>query len=415
VADQLAGILARVRLEEKRQQLEEQYYQTQKMEALGRLTAGVAHDFNNLLTTINGFAGLIQAELRPDDPLKELVDTILRSSQRAASLVRQLLAFTRKQIIQPQVLDLNMVVAEMDKMLQRVISEDIDLKTILTPDLWPVKVDPTQIEQVIINLAVNARDAMPGGGQLTIETANVIIDDNYVAGHLGTQPGRYVVLALSDTGCGMSYEVKARIFEPFFTTKEVGRGTGLGLATVFGIVKQSGGDIWAYSEENIGTTFKIYLPCVEEKISMSADHPEIRPEMSVGRETILLVEDDGGIRELLRQMLPKLGYTLLEAGNGQEALQLVAHYPDPIHLLLTDVVMPGMSGKTLAEELFRTRRDLKTLFMSGYTDEAIAQHGVLDPGAIFIQKPFSPIALAAKIRSVLDNNYPKEDLNDAKR
>jgi CheY-like chemotaxis protein len=373
------------------------------MEALGRLTAGVAHDFNNLLTTINGFAGLIQAELRPDDPLGEMVDTILRSSHRAASLVRQLLAFSRKQIIQPQVVNLNTVVAEMDKMLQRVIGEDINLKTVLTPELWPVKVDPTQIEQVLVNLVVNARDAMPTGGQLILETANVVIDENYVAGHLGTQPGRYVQLAISDTGCGMSHEVKTRIFEPFFTTKELGRGTGLGLATVFGIVKQSGGDIWVYSEEGVGTTFKIYLPCVEERISVPPALPETGLEMPGGRETVLLVEDDTGVRELLRQVLSKLGYKLLEAGSGQEALQLIAHYPDPIHLLLTDVVMPGISGKTLADELADTWPNLKTLFMSGYTDEAIVQHGVLNSGVAFLQKPFSPMTLAVKMRSVLDN------------
>lgn len=383
--------------------LQEQYHQAQKMEAVGRLTAGVAHDFNNLLTAINGFARLIQAELRPDDPIQEMVGTILHSGQRAADLVRQLLAFSRKQIIQPQVLDLNIGVAEMDKMLRRIIGEDINLKTVLSPELWPVKVDPTQIEQVIINLAVNARDAMPIGGQLTLETANVVIDENYVAGHLGTQPGRYVLLAISDTGCGMSHEVKTRIFEPFFTTKALSRGTGLGLATVFGIVKQSGGDIWVYSEENVGTTFKIYLPCAEEKTLTPPVRPEIRPEMPVGNETILLVEDDSGVRELLRQVLSRLGYTLLEARNGQEALRLIADYADPIHLLLTDVIMPGISGKALAEALAHIRPDLKRLFMSGYTDEAIVQHGVLDSGMAFLQKPFSPMTLAAKVRSSLDS------------
>jgi PAS domain S-box-containing protein len=403
VADQLAGVLARVRLEEKRRQLEEQYYQAQKMEAVGRLTAGVAHDFNNLLTTINGFAALMQRELRPDDPQWEMADIILRSGQRAAGLVRQLLAFSRKQIIQPQVLNLNSILVELDKMLQRVIGEDIDLKIRLAPELWPVKVDPAQMEQVILNLVVNARDAMSTGGQLTIETANVVIDDNYVADHLDTQLGKYVLLAISDTGCGMSPEVKAHIFEPFFTTKERGHGTGLGLATVFGIIKQSGGNIWVYSEEGMGTTFKIYLPSVAEKKSEPPVDPEVGVEMPGGSETILLVEDDAGVRALLRQVLSPLGYTLLEAGNGQEALRLLADYPDPIHLLLTDVVMPGISGKTLAEEASRTRPDLKMLFMSGYTDEAIVQHGVPDAEAAFLQKPFSLMALAAKIRSVLDN------------
>ncbi len=402
VADQLAGVLVRVRLEEKRRQLEEQYYQAQKMEAVGRLTAGVAHDFNNLLTAINGFAELIQAQLRPDDPVQEMVAAVLRSGQRAAGLVRQLLAFSRKQIIQPQVLNLNTIVAELDKMLQRIIGEDIHLKTVLASDLWPVNVDPAQLEQVIANLVVNARDAMPAGGQLTIETANVVIDDDYVESHLDTQPGNYVLLAISDTGCGMSPEVKAHIFEPFFTTKEKGRGTGLGLATVYGIVKQSGGHIWVYSEEGIGTTFKIYLPAVEEKVTRPSALQEAGAELPVGSETILLVEDDAGVRELLRQVLSTLGYTLVEAKNGQEALHLLAHYPDPIHLLLTDVVMPGISGKTLAEEASRTRPDLKTLFISGYTDEAIVQHGVSDAETAFLQKPFSLMALAAKIRSVLD-------------
>jgi CheY-like chemotaxis protein len=331
-----------------------------------------------------------------------MVETILRSGHRAASLVRQLLAFSRKQLIQPQVLNLNTIVAEMDKMLRRVIGEDIDLKTYLAPDLGQVKVDDTQIEQVIVNLVVNARDAMPGGGRVIIETANVVIDDNYVAGHLGTQPGKYILLAVSDTGCGMSQEIKARIFEPFFTTKEIGKGTGLGLATVFGIIKQNGGDIWVYSEEGVGTTFKIYLPCVEENIPAPAPS-ELRPEMPGGKETVLLVEDDTGVRELIRQVLPKLGYTLLEAENGQDALWTITRYPDPIHLILTDVVMPGINGRALAEELSFSHPELKILFMSGYTDEAIAHHGVLKPGVAFLQKPFNLVSLARKIRSVLDN------------
>lgn len=402
VADQLAGVLARFRLEEQRRQLEEQYHHAQKMEAVGRLTAGVAHDFNNLLTTINGYAALIQKDLQPDDPQWEMADIILRSGQRAAGLVRQLLAFSRKQIIQPEVLNLNSIVVELDKMLQRVIGEDIDLKIRLAPELWPVKVDPAQMEQVILNLVVNARDAMPQGGHLTIETTNVVIDDQYVAGHLDTRPGQYVLLTISDTGYGMSQEVKTHIFEPFFTTKELGRGTGLGLATVFGIVKQSGGDIWVYSEEEMGTTFKIYFPSVAEKKGEPPLDPEVGVEMPVGSETILLVEDDAGVRTLLRQVLSPLSYTLLEAGNGQEALRLLADYPGPIQLLLTDVVMPGISGKTLAEEASRARPDLKTLFMSGYTDEAIVQHDVLDSGVAFIQKPFSPMSLAVKLRSVLE-------------
>jgi CheY-like chemotaxis protein len=372
------------------------------MEAIGRLTAGIAHDFNNLLTAINGFAELVQGQLEPDNGLREMVDKILNSGQRAADLVRQLLAFSRKQIIEPRVMNLNTVVVEMDKMLRRIIGEDIDLKISLAPDLWPVRVDAAQMGQVIINLAVNARDAMPAGGRLTLETANVVIDDDYAAGHLGTQPGKHVMLAISDTGCGMSDEVKAHIFEPFFTTKEVGKGTGLGLATVFGVVKQNEGDIWVYSEEGIGTTFKVYLPCVEEAklpLALSGSNQEIPS----GHETILVVEDDTGVRELVQQVLRKRGYNLLQARNGHEALRLIAGCPDPIHLLLTDVVMPGVSGKALAEKLAQVQPGLKTLFMSGYTDQAITHHGVLDPGVAFIQKPFSPAALARKVRAVLDS------------
>jgi PAS domain S-box-containing protein len=400
VADQVAGVIARSRLDAERRRLEEQYHQSQKMEAVGRLTAGIAHDFNNILTVINGFAALMEYELLPDDPLREMLDKILHSGQRAADLVQQLLAFSRKQVIEPRVLDLNAVVADMDKMLRRVIGEDIDLKTTLTPDLWPVKVDVAQMGQVIVNLAVNARQAMPEGGRLTIETANVVIDEAYVASHLGTQPGKYVLLAISDTGCGMSKEVKARIFEPFFTTKGV--GTGLGLATVFGIIKQSGGDIWVYSEEGRGATFKIYLPRADESILPSAS-PQLEAEYPAGSETVLLVEDDIAVRDLVRQVLQRQGYTLLEAQNGHEALRLINHYAAPVDLLLTDVILPDISGKFLAEAAARMKPDMKILFMSGYTDEAVAHHGVLESGVAFLQKPFGPIALARKVRVVLDN------------
>jgi PAS domain S-box-containing protein len=346
VAEQVAGVLARVRLDEERRQWEEQYHQAQKLEAVGRLTTGIAHDFNNILTAINGFGELLQAELLPDDPLREMTDKILRSGRHATDLVRQLLVFSRKQIIEPRRLTLNMIVAEMDKMLQRVIGEDIELKTVLAPDLWMVKADASQIEQVILNLAINARDAMPEGGRLTIETNNLIIDEGYAAGHLGVQPGDYVLLALSDTGYGMSPEVKAHIFEPFFTTKEIGKGTGLGLATVFGIVKQNGGDIWVYSEEGFGTAFKIYLPRAEQA-TLPLASPEIGAEMPTGDETILLVEDDLAVREVARRVLQRQGYTLLEAQRGKEALQLLTQHPSRIHLLLTDVIMPEISGKEL--------------------------------------------------------------------
>ncbi len=401
VADQVAGVLARARLDQERRQLEQQYLHAQKMEAVGRLTAGIAHDFNNLLTAINGFSELLQFQLSPHDPAQELVSKVRDSARRAADLVRQLLAFSRKQVIEPQVLDLNTVVTEMEGMLRRIIGEDIQMETLLAPDLWPVEVDPAQMEQVIVNLAVNARDAMPEGGRLTIETANVVLDEDYTAHHLEAGPGEHVLLALSDTGIGMSEEVKAHIFEPFFTTKEQGEGTGLGLATVYGIVKQSGGYVWVYSEEGIGTTFKIYLPRAREA-AQPLPRPETGREMPAGGETILLVEDDEAVRELVWRVLQRQGYTLLEARDGQEALQLATYHPNPIHLLLTDVVMPGMSGVALAEKLIQIHPELKTIFMSGYTDNTIAHHGMLEPGVTLLQKPFSPLALARKVRAVLD-------------
>jgi PAS domain S-box-containing protein len=383
-------------------QLEEQYRQAQKMEAIGRLTGGIAHDFNNLLTAIDGFAELAQFQLSPDDPVQELIDKTRQSSRRAAALVSQLLAFSRRQIIKPQVLVLNEVVAELDKMLQRIIGEDIDLEIKLAPGLWPVKIDPTQIEQVIVNLGVNARDAMPTGGKLTIETANVVLDENSTACHVEVQPGEYVLLAVGDTGIGMSQEVRTHIFEPFFTTKENGQGTGLGLATVYGIVKQSRGDIQCHSEEGVGTTFSIYLPRSDE-----AAQPVARREpgqrIPSGGETILLVEDNDEVRELAQRILQRQGYTLLQARDGQEALQLATSYSGPIHLLLTDVIMPGINGVTLAEQLAHIRSDSKVLFMSGYTDDKIEHHGVLEAGVAFLQKPFSPMDLARRVRAVLDS------------
>lgn len=397
----VAGIVVNSRDITDRRNLEEQFRQAQKMEALGQLTAGIAHDFNNLLTAINGFAGLMQFELPPDDPQQDSVARILKSGQRAAELVRQLLAFSRRQVIEPRVMNLNTVVAGMDTLLSRVIGEDIILETELASDLWSVKVDPTQIEQVIVNLAVNARDAMPDGGRLTIETANVLLDEVYVRQHWQTQPGEHVLLAISDTGLGMSEEVQAHIFEPFFTTKAQGKGTGLGLATVYGIVRQSGGHIWLYSEPKSGTTFKIYLPRVQEK-TVALDQTGANAEMLSGDETILLVEDDAEVRDLVRRVLQTQGYTLLEAEDGERALQVAADYAGSIHLLLTDVIMPGMSGKTLADQLVQLRPGIKVLFMSGYTDNAIMHHGVLDPGITLLQKPFGPTVLARKVRYVLD-------------
>jgi PAS domain S-box-containing protein len=401
VADQASGVLARARLDQERQRLEEQYYQSQKMDAIGQLTAGIAHDFNNLLTAVNGFTELLGLQLPPDDPLQEYVGKVLDSGQRAADLVGHLLAFARKQILEPQVLDLNAVVAQVEVMLRRIIGEHIELKTILAPDLWPVKVDAAHIEQVIVNLAVNARDAMPGGGKLTIETANVVLDEAYVASHLGAKPGDYVLLAVSDTGVGMSQEVQAHIFEPFFTTKKRGEGTGLGLATVYGIVKQSDGDIQVYSEEGHGTSFKIYLPSTKETVQ-PLHRPGIEEKLPPGNETILLVEDDAGVRDLARLLLQERGYSVLEAKNGQEALRLAAGHSGPIHLLLADVVMPGMNGMSIAESLIKAHPGLKILFMSGYTNGAIAYQDRFKPDAAFLQKPFSNMALARKVRQVLD-------------
>lgn len=415
MADQLAPVIENARLYKQTQQeiierkraeealraSEKQLYQAQKMEALGQLTGGIAHDFNNLLTAIIGFSELMRLQLLPEDPLQELMDKVIGSSQRAADLVRQLLTFSRKQIIEPKVLDLNAIMTEMDGMLQRIIGEDIELKTLLQPELWPVKVDPAQIEQVIVNLVVNARDAMPEGGRLIIETSNMMLEENDIARHLGVQPGGYVLLAVSDTGIGMTEEIKARIFEPFFTTKSEDKGTGLGLATVYGIVKQSGGDIWVYSEPGQGTTFKIYLPRAE-KATQLLNRSETRTDMPKGSETILLVEDDPGVRELARLVLHGQGYSLLEAVDPQEAFLLFSSYSDPIHLVVTDVIMPGRNGKSLVGQLVQARPNLKVLFMSGYTDNVIAQHGVLDPTTAFLQKPFSAGALARKVREVLD-------------
>ena len=385
-----------------RKKLEEQLRQAQKMEAIGQLTGGIAHDFNNMLTVIIGYSELMLQRLKADDPLRSEVEQVKEAGVRASLLTRQLLAFSRKQVLQPRVLDLNAVLTNMDRMLQRLIGEDIDLVTVPAPGLGRVLADPGQIEQVIMNLAVNARDAMPQGGKLTTETANVELDEAYARQHGPVQPGPYVMLAVSDTGCGMDAETQARIFEPFFTTKEVGKGTGLGLSTVYGIVKQSSGDIWVYSEPGRGTTFKIYLPWVEGAVDTV--EPGVAPARDVrGSETILLVEDDVGIRRLVRQVLAERGYWVLEAIHGTHAIQISEQHTVPIHLLVTDVVMPGMSGRELAEHLKPSRPNMKVLFMSGYTDKAIVHHGELDPGTAYLQKPFTPDALAREVREVLDS------------
>ncbi len=387
-----------------RRSLEEQLYQAQKMEAVGRLAGGVAHDFNNLLTAINGFAELMRYELPSEDPLQELLAKVLQSGQRATNLVRQLLAFSRRQVIEPRILSLNTIVTDIEKMLKRIIGEDVLLKTHLAQDLWPVKMDPTQIEQVIVNLAVNARDAMPDGGRLTIETANVILDETYAADHLEAKPGEHVLLAVSDNGVGMSETVKSHIFEPFFTTKDQEKGTGLGLATVYGIVKQNGGNIWLYSEEGHGTTFKLYFPRAVTGPTTASSGPQSAEEWLEGTETILLVEDDPAVRELVVYSLRERGYTVLEAANGEEGLRLSKEHCDQkIDLLLTDVILPGFSGRALADELIQGRPDLKVLYMSGYTENIIAHHGVVDLEIAFMQKPFRPMALVRKVRSLLDD------------
>ena len=380
---------------------EDQLRQAQKLEAIGRLAGGVAHDFNNLLTAIMGYGSLLRGRLRPEDPALRDTEEILRAAERAAGLTRQLLAFSRQQVLEPKVIDLNAVVTGLDKMLRRLIGEDIDLVTAPAPGLAHIKADPGQLEQVLMNLAVNARDAMPEGGKLTIETANVDLDEGYAQARVDLKPGRYVMLAVSDTGCGMGAEVRARMFEPFFTTKERGRGTGLGLSTVHGIVKQSEGHIEVYSEVGHGTTFKIYLPRVEGALD-SALRPDVLPVGTEGTETILLVEDEDVIRRVVSQSLGLRGYTVIEAGDGSEAIAVCDRLGQSIDLLITDVVMPLMNGPDLAQRIAAIRPHLKVLFMSGYTDRALIHQGLRRAGTAFIQKPFTPDALAQKVREILD-------------
>ncbi|WP_447975046.1 ATP-binding protein [Nitrospira sp. Kam-Ns4a] len=398
----LCGVLLMIN---ERKELEAQLLQAQKMEAVGKLAGGVAHDFNNLLTIINGYSHLLLSRLAVNDPLRPDVEEIKQAGDRAAALTQQLLAFSRRQVLIPSVLDLNAVVSGMSSMVQRLLGEDIDLSTALAPALGHVRADRSQLEQVIMNLAVNARDAMPQGGKLTIETANVDIDDSFRHGQV-VAPGRYVLLAVSDTGQGMDEETKARVFEPFFTTKGLGKGTGLGLSTVYGIVRQSGGYIFVYSEPGKGSTFKIYLPRVDEAVE-----PEpaalADPGLPRGNETILLVEDEPGVRMLVRDTLELQGYTVLEARHGIEALVLSSRHPGPVHLLLTDVVMPQMSGREVAAQLLAARPDVKVLYMSGYAENSVVHHGILDPGTAFLQKPFTPDVLVRRVREVLDGAGPR--------
>ena len=395
----VAGIVVNVRDITERRKLEDQLRQAQKMEAVGQLAGGVAHDFNNLLTAILGYCHLMLDEIPEGDPLRLDLLEIQAAGDRAASLTRQLLAFSRRQMLQPQVVDINLLVTQLEKLLRRLISEDVELVTALAPGLRPVTVDPASVEQILVNLAVNARDAMPTGGRLTIETANVDLDEAYAVTHVAMPAGPYVMLAVSDSGQGMDAPTRARIFEPFFTTKEQGKGSGLGLATVYGIVKQSGGYIWVYSEPGHGTSFKVYLPpTAAASVARPTAHD---PAHVAGWETVLLVEDEDAVRALAREVLRRHGYVVLEARHGVDALSVAERHADAIHLLVTDVVMPHMSGRALSERLAGARPQMKTLFMSGYTDHALLPED-LTPGGEFLQKPFTPEALAGRVRHLLD-------------
>ena len=400
---QLGHFVARKREQEMLEQSEEQLRQAQKMEAVGQLAGGVAHDFNNLLTIIMGYSEVVLGNLKATDPQRHLLNQIHKAGKRAEGLTRQLLAFSRKQILQPRVLDLNDLVCEIQRMLGRLIGEDLQLSTILAPSLGRVKADPGQIEQILLNLAVNARDAMPTGGKLTVQTDEVEIHEGDGLASPEFCPGHYVRLAVSDTGCGMNPQTLARIFEPFFTTKEVGKGTGLGLATVYGIVKQSGGHVRVTSEVGKGTRFEVYLPIVEDACVAQDASQERLPPLG-GKETILLVEDEEDLRALARQVLQSKGYTVLEAGNGEEALRITEKNVTTLDLLLTDVVMPHMGGRVLAEAVTSRYPSVDVLYMSGYTDDAVLRHGVMQSENALIQKPFTMDALLYKVREALDKN-----------
>jgi signal transduction histidine kinase/ActR/RegA family two-component response regulator len=409
MANQLSVAAGRIRFLEERKRAEEtlrkteeQLRQAQKMEAIGRLAGGVAHDFNNLLSVILSYSDLLLDDLKPADPIRAEIELIRAAGARAADLTRQLLAFSRQQVLAPRILDLNDVVRNSERLLRRLLPEDIELVTRYARNLLKVRVDPSQVDQIVMNLVLNARDAMPHSGKLTIETHNVVLDASYTSEHLGGSVGPHVMLAISDTGTGMDEETQARIFEPFFTTKASGKGTGLGLSTVLGIVQQSGGNIWVYSEIGAGTTFKIYFP--EAEGSDDAAEPVVEPSTLRGGETILLAEDQEAVRQVTREILRRYGYHVLEARNAGEALLRCEQHPRKIHLLLTDVVMPQMSGPELAERLLRIRPELCVLYMSGYTENAILHHGILDSGVAFLQKPIVPETLARRVREVLDGH-----------
>jgi signal transduction histidine kinase len=395
-------IAERKRAEEEQERLQSQLIQSQKMESVGRLAGGVAHDFNNMLGVILGHAEMALEQLDPSEPLHADLEEIRKAAARSADLTRQLLAFARKQVVSPKVLDLNTTVGRMLTMLKRLMGEDIDLIWIPGKELWPVKVDPSQIDQMLANLCVNARDAVVEGvGKVTIETENSAFDEAYCDLHAGFTPGQYVLLAVSDNGCGMDHETISHVFEPFFTTKEVAKGTGLGLATVYGAVKQNNGFIHVYSEPGRGTTFKIYLPSHQARTEHLPEGEPVQPAVC-GRETVLLVEDEPAILQMTTRMLERMGYTVLAANRPGEAMRLAETHPGQIHLLMTDVVMPEMNGRDLAKNLISLYPNLRRLFMSGYTANVIAHHGVLDEGVHFIQKPFSKEELAARVRKALE-------------
>jgi len=387
--------------EEERRRIEAQVQVSQKMEAIGRLAGGVAHDFNNMLSVILSYAEFAIQRLREGDPLRNDLLEVKKAGERAARLTRQLLAFGSKQLLQPVPLDVNQIAAEVESMLRRILGEDIDFVQVLAPDLGVVQADPGQIEQVLMNLVINAREAMPEGGSLTIETSNAEFDEEYAVCHAGVTPGSYIQIAVTDTGCGMDGQLRERIFEPFFTTK--GKGTGLGLSTVYGIVKQSGGNIWVYSEPGHGTTFKIHLP---RERSLKATSRRLRaiPIPASGNETILLVEDEEAIREVAKRALEIAGFKVLPSAAADEAMQTAARHAGQIHLLLTDVVMPRMSGRALAQEIVKARPSITVVYMSGYADNASLHQGVVDVGAHFISKPFAGSDLVRKVRDALDTN-----------
>jgi signal transduction histidine kinase len=395
-------LLERQRTEAALRRTEEQLRHADKMKAVGQLAGGVAHDFNNILSVVLSLAALNAPSLKKGDPLKEDLEEIRKAGERGAALTRQLLAFSRQQVVDPTATHVDAVVQGIERMVRRLCGEDVQLELVSRADLWPVLADPGQMEQIVVNLAANARDAMPQGGKLTIEVSNVSLDGDYTTTHLGVSPGDYVMLAVSDTGIGMDKETQARIFEPFFTTKPKGKGTGLGLATVYGIVRQCNGHTWVYSEPGQGTTFKIYLPRLAERLAEVSAKPAATSTVLTGTETIMLVEDDDQVRSVAKGILRHGGYHVIETRNAGEALLTCEQHPQRIHLLLVDVVMPQMSGVQLSARLTKVRSDMRVLCMSGYTDEAVLRHGLIDSGLAFIQKPLTPDGLLRKVRQVLD-------------